>query len=1218
MNVKVNQSNDQILSITSTLYHLLLENNANKEAKKALDLIEKIQTETFVIGFAGHFSAGKSTMINTLLQEAILPSSPIPTSANLVKVKKGRGLARVSFVEGNPIEIAEPYDMDTLKSLCVDGDAIREIELEKAATMLPKGVIIMDTPGIDSSNDADRIMTESALHIVDVLFYVMDYNHVQSEVNLAFLTEMQHKGKPLYIVINQIDKHQSKELTFEAFQQSVYDSFHEWGIKPTKVYFTSLKQLHHPENQYEALQQEIHQLMDAKLQYVYQTVKDACVTITEEHLKQQTEYVQEEIASLQLEAEQLNVTFEGSSSDMYNEMNELEQLATVSEQEMLQQIQSTLHNAYIMPYETREKARLWVESMQADFKIGILFTKKKTEDERQIRLQQFYQELMEKVTANLQWPVRNKLVETAKQFKVLNESVLQPMQSLTISFEPEDVKALLKTGAGSGGDYILHFTQDVATEVKRRYKQQAIHYWQQVKNVLEKRTETEIDTYKAQSNELQKQEEITTTIQHWEQMMTKQKKSLQSVLAGELVHQNSIEEAMQALIARDNRVQQVESLDAYMKEDKPNTTVEQTEKQSKDVDAQISAKHAINVLQRTHSLLDDMHGFNSVRKHLLEKKQRIETKHFTVALFGAFSAGKSSFANALLGDDILPVSPNPTTAAINKISPSNQQFAHGTVEVKVKSVEHLIEDIQYAVAPIQLQSTSLTGLVEEISQLQHTKQLREIDQKRLSFIRAMVAGFEDMKEHVGDTITINMDQFASYVADETKSCFVEWLHLYYDCPLTEQGITIVDTPGADSVNARHTEVSFEYIKQADAILFVTYYNHAFSGADKDFLMQLGRVKDAFSLDKMFFIINAADLAETEADLKLVTNYMQEQLTKFGIRNPRLYAMSSLMAMKEKQGLPLKSHPVLPSSGIKTFEGDFYPYMKEDLTGLLTQEAMYDVHRVKDRIDQMMKSASLDKSEKDKKREKLREQTEIMKQITSQLDTSRYHQVVEQKIEKQTYYVAERMGLRFGDFFKEHINPSTVMGKGAQGKEQLQRAIEQLINHIGHELMQEIRAVSLRIESFLHLYSSEVLLELQHHLHQINEDLALAHPVNQTYITPEIEQPFNDFPLTLFKEELQRYKNQKEFFEGNDKDKVRDSMQVKMKERIELYMKEQTTMLTKYYGPQWDESLNELQKQTIATIQEYEEGMLYSLQEGIEIEKVKQKQIQLRKIYQETT
>ncbi len=35
-------------------------------------------------------------------------------------------------------------------------------------------------------------------------------------------------------------------------------------------------------------------------------------------------------------------------------------------------------------------------------------------------------------------------------------------------------------------------------------------------------------------------------------------------------------------------------------------------------------------------------------------------------------------------------------------------------------------------------------------------------------------------------------------------------------------------------------------------------------------MQLGRVKEAFELDKMFFIVNASDLAQTEAELQLST------------------------------------------------------------------------------------------------------------------------------------------------------------------------------------------------------------------------------------------------------------------------------------------------------------------------------------------------------------
>ncbi len=112
-------------------------------------------------------------------------------------------------------------------------------------------------------------------------------------------------------------------------------------------------------------------------------------------------------------------------------------------------------------------------------------------------------------------------------------------------------------------------------------------------------------------------------------------------------------------------------------------------------------------------------------------------------------------------------------------------------------------------------------------------------------------GYEQMKENLGRLLVISFQQFHEYVANETKSCFVEWIELYYDCPLTRENIILVDTPGADSVNARHTGVAFNYIKNADAIFFVTYYNHAFSKADREFLIQLGRVKDTFSLDKMF-------------------------------------------------------------------------------------------------------------------------------------------------------------------------------------------------------------------------------------------------------------------------------------------------------------------------------------------------------------------------------
>ncbi|GAK02462.1 hypothetical protein JCM19037_697 [Geomicrobium sp. JCM 19037] len=44
---------------------------------------------TYSVAICGHFSAGKSTLINQLLGAALLPSSPIPTTANIMTILGG-------------------------------------------------------------------------------------------------------------------------------------------------------------------------------------------------------------------------------------------------------------------------------------------------------------------------------------------------------------------------------------------------------------------------------------------------------------------------------------------------------------------------------------------------------------------------------------------------------------------------------------------------------------------------------------------------------------------------------------------------------------------------------------------------------------------------------------------------------------------------------------------------------------------------------------------------------------------------------------------------------------------------------------------------------------------------------------------------------------------------------------------------------------------------
>lgn len=1218
--MNVNQSMDQskLIPIVSTLYKQFQLHDDQVQSKKALDLLGKLQSEEFVMGFAGHFSAGKSTLINTLIGEQILPSSPIPTSANLVKVKNGREYARVYFTKEDPIEVEQEYDLDTIKSFCKDGDAVREIEVSKPLSSIPEGVSIMDTPGIDSSNDADRIMTESALHMVDVLFYVMDYNHVQSEVNLAFLAEMKKRGKPLYIVVNQVDKHQEEELSFTSFKNSVYQSLDVWGIEPEGVFFTSLIDTGLSYNDFQALQQEVKILIEHKHDTVHKTVYHSVNTIVQEHVEAYKEQKDNNIEEFQHKLNELAISDVKTVEEVQQEKSRMRSRPEQSEESMLSELQSTLNNAYVMSHDLRENARSFIESMDSGFKVGLFMTKKKTEEERENRLHDFYNALMEKVKANMEWPVRNKLLTVAKEYQVVEEEVLQQLQNGSITFEPEDLKRLIKTGAGSGGDYVLVYTKDVTNELKQRYKQLALTKWELVKESIQNQMNHDLEEKENLEHTMKEYEELKNQIEEEKNAIETRKNEYQLIVNGEEICTTAYDEATQSLIHRDAKIHQVEWINKMENQNREHNPDEDPSQKSDNSSASMSIESALNAIDRTVDVLQDVHGFGSILEELKEKKARLQTRHYTVALFGAFSAGKSSFANALLGEKVLPVSPNPTTATINRIMPSNDEYGHGNVQVKVKSETQLIEDIRFAAGKDVLQSTTLTKVVEELIYLKQQGELSSIDQNRLSFINAIEEGYSLMKEYIGHSITVTLDEFTAYVSDETRSCFVEWMNLYYDCPLTKQGITLVDTPGADSVNARHTEVSFEYMKQADAILFVTYYNHAFSRADQDFLYQLGRVKDAFSMDKMFFLINAADLAQNTEDLHLVTNYMDEQLTQFGIRNPRLYPVSSLMALNEKENSVISQHPVLSSSGIEEFNDDFTHFMEEEISGLLVHETVYDINRATQIMQHMIESASLSKEAKQEKKKAIKEQLSRALEIIKTIDTTRYERTIQQKIDKQTYYIQERLLLRFTDFFKEHINPSTIQGSSKLAKQDLETGIFGLMDQLASELKQEVRAVSIRVESFLKETVSELKDDVQEQTQRLISDFSLPHANEKSYQTPEIQEPFKHVKSGYFDQELNLFKNTKSFFEQNEKEKMKEALQVKIKPLLEEYINAQKEDLVEYYLPQWKEHITMYQEQMSKSLEEYEEGVMYSLQDDTSIDILYKKKEQLNQVVHQST
>ena len=466
MNVK-----DAQLKKALVLLGRFLQNGDDERADKAKRLLKKIHDNEFITAFSGHFSAGKSTMINALVGDRVLPSSPIPTSANLVKVHGGaEDYAKVYYRSEAPLLFEAPYDFETVKDFCKNGD-VMEVEIARSDSLLPNGVTVMDTPGVDSTDDAHRVSTESALHLADIVFYVMDYNHVQSELNFMYTKNLLKHGVKLYLIINQIDKHNEAELTFDQFRRSVHDSFASWNVEPSGIYFTSLKEPNHPDNEFEAVKSLIDDALHHHGDWMEATIEAAFNLMETEHKSWLVE--QKEMAS-----EPFHDVLIDYSDEELAQLFAVENKLIADEQEMIDRAKNwekdfesdrdnLLKNAYLMPFETRDLAEKYLASAQSDFKIGFLFSGKKTEEERSARLQAFSASVRKQVEAQLDWHLRQLASSQLAQSGISRDDLQSIAQKLTVTFDDQLLADTVKRGAGVTGESVLNYCEDVAARLKR-------------------------------------------------------------------------------------------------------------------------------------------------------------------------------------------------------------------------------------------------------------------------------------------------------------------------------------------------------------------------------------------------------------------------------------------------------------------------------------------------------------------------------------------------------------------------------------------------------------------------------------------------------------------------------------------------------------------------------------------------------------------------------
>ncbi|MGE7544037.1 dynamin family protein [Sporosarcina newyorkensis] len=1142
-------STNHVFLQQSATYGQIFSTNEDDERKGKITLLaNKIIEKEYTIAFAGHFSAGKSSTINALTGDDLLPSSPIPTSANIVKVHKAdEDFAIIHRVDGSAVKFSGHGFSEAVKEFSKDGAAVSLVEIGHTESKLPEGITVMDTPGVDSTDDAHRLSTESSLHLADLVFYTMDYNHVQSEMNFRFTKELMRYNSNVYLIINQIDKHRESELSFDAFKKSVEDSFKLWGVEPKGIFYTSLKELEHPHNDFEKVKAIVDGSIEHREENFEQNIDQSLRKLKDEHmsfLQQQLDDVKENNRDIVMDNEWNQ--FEELNRELKEAKKRMELLSGDEFYVNFEKERNELLlSAGLGPFETRELLKDYLESKSPKFKVGLLFGAKKTAEEREKRRQKLKENITGLAHTQIEIYMKTLMKDSLKQAGILTDERSMEIDSMDLSLPFDEVDEQLHVAEVITGETILNYTEQMKRAIHLVYKRKT-DAWKEEMSVIAKSVGGEQSAPLALAiRSLQEKVDAINEMNKWQERMQWVDKEIGNPSAPTRIGRDKLLEEWE----KPKQIEIIDYVAGSEKEESVSTeVVEQEEEERQFVDSEKAITYAQHIAQSVETIP----GFAETALYLQTKAARLKGQEFTVALFGAFSAGKSSFSNALIGEKVLPVSPNPTTAAINRIRPVSETHLHNTADVHLKNAATMTEDVALSFEALGIHISTLEEAFAKTDEA--LKQPLENENLHIhkSFIQAFKKGYPVYTSALGTTLTVEREEFTKFVAQEERSCFVESIDFFYDCPLTRHGITLVDTPGADSINARHTDVAFEYIRNADAILFVTYYNHAFARADREFLIQLGRVKDAFELDKMFFIVNAIDLASNEEESEEVKGFVANELQKFGIRNPRVHGISSLEALEgklNKQPNPLMQH----------FEEKFYAFLEHDLRAQVVQALEEETTKTIDRLASLIDRTIQNRSRKAERLEELAIAEQAIKQRFEKSASEVLVKATQDELSELVYYILQRVFLRFGDFFKEGYSPSTFAKNSSDRA--LKIALAETVEMVGFDLTQELKVTNLRILQ----YMKKQLLERQRmevrSLADMDQSIVPSpyEPNDKEMLS--FETPYEN--PTVYSAANKSFKNQKAFFERGDRDILKNKLEEALKTDASKYLGEQKERIEKW-------------------------------------------------------
>jgi len=229
-----NQVKDRLFQVAEKLVGAV-----RAETARSLSAVQaKLQEEAFNLVVLGQFKRGKSTFINALLGEDVLPTAIVPLTSVVTLLRYGPRLKiEVLYLNDSrkEIELSELPEYITERGNPTNKKAVKEVTVFYPSEYLKGGVRIIDTPGVGSVYRHNTDVAYAYLPYVDAGIFIVSADPPLSESEHQFLKDIRTHVDKLFFALNKIDqvslqdRQESLEFTARMLEEAL-------GTAAVKIY----------------------------------------------------------------------------------------------------------------------------------------------------------------------------------------------------------------------------------------------------------------------------------------------------------------------------------------------------------------------------------------------------------------------------------------------------------------------------------------------------------------------------------------------------------------------------------------------------------------------------------------------------------------------------------------------------------------------------------------------------------------------------------------------------------------------------------------------------------------------------------------------------------------------------------------------------------------------------------------------------------------------